>query len=168
MAASFSSGGFSNIFAIPSYQSTAVSGYLSSIGDTNEGLFNRSGRAFPDVAFNGVDFNIIYNGEQSLVDGTSCSSPSFAALVSLINSELIASSLPTLGFLNPLIYSTGASAFTDITSGNNPGCGTDGFSAAKGWDPVCRLYLSWRCKQVSCNPSICRSLDSALQYILSS
>jgi len=24
----------------------------------------------------------------------------------------------------------------DITSGSNPGCGTDGFNATVGWDPV--------------------------------
>jgi hypothetical protein len=27
-------------------------------------------------------------------------------------------------------------AFNDITTGSNPGCSTNGFSAAKGWDPV--------------------------------
>lgn len=27
-------------------------------------------------------------------------------------------------------------AFFDVTSGNNPGCGTSGFSATSGWDPV--------------------------------
>ena len=26
-----------------------------------------------------------------------------------------------------------------ITAGNNPGCGTDGFSAVQGWDPVTGL-----------------------------
>jgi tripeptidyl-peptidase-1 len=31
-------------------------------------------------------------------------------------------------------------AFNDITSGTNPGCNTNGFSASKGWDPVCRCY----------------------------
>ena len=25
--------------------------------------------------------------------------------------------------------------FHDITEGNNPGCGTNGFPAASGWDP---------------------------------
>jgi tripeptidyl-peptidase-1 len=29
--------------------------------------------------------------------------------------------------------------FNDITQGSNPGCGTQGFSAAKGWDPVTGL-----------------------------
>ena len=41
-----------------------------------------------------------------------------------------------LGFLNPLIYSKGVAGFNDITSGSNPGCGTNGFPAGAGWDPV--------------------------------
>ena len=35
------------------------------------------------------------------------------------------------------IYSsTFQKAFNDITNGTNPGCGTEGFSAQPGWDPV--------------------------------
>jgi tripeptidyl-peptidase-1 len=30
-------------------------------------------------------------------------------------------------------------AFFDVTKGTNAGCNTDGFSAAKGWDPVTGL-----------------------------
>lgn len=41
-----------------------------------------------------------------------------------------------LGFLNPFLYGKGVSGLVDITSGNNPGCQTNGFSAARGWDPV--------------------------------
>lgn len=52
-AADFSSGGFSNLFSQPSYQSTAVSNYLSFLGSTDSGLFNISGRAFPDVSAQG-------------------------------------------------------------------------------------------------------------------
>ena len=39
--------------------------------------------------------------------------------------------LPVLGFLNPLLYKIRAEhpdAFNDITVGNNPGCGTEGFN----------------------------------------
>ncbi len=39
------------------------------------------------------------------------------------------------GFLNPLIYAH-PEVFTDIVEGSNPGCNTDGFPAAPGWDPV--------------------------------
>ena len=30
-------------------------------------------------------------------------------------------------------------AFNDITNGTNQGCGTEGFTAAPGWDPVTGL-----------------------------
>ena len=43
-----------------------------------------------------------------------------------------------LGLLNPFLYQN-PTAFNDITQGNNPGCGTSGFEAAKGWDPVTGL-----------------------------
>ena len=41
-----------------------------------------------------------------------------------------------LGWLNPMLYSKGYKAFTDITEGSNVGCGTDGFPATPGWDLV--------------------------------
>lgn len=37
--AGFSGGGFSNTFARPAYQDTAVSNYLQILGNTNAGLF---------------------------------------------------------------------------------------------------------------------------------
>jgi tripeptidyl-peptidase-1 len=40
-----------------------------------------------------------------------------------------------MGFLNPFIYEN-PSIFNDVTTGNNPGCDTDGFYAANGWDPI--------------------------------
>jgi hypothetical protein len=49
----------------------------------------------------------------------------------------VAAGKKSLGFLNPLIYSAqGQAAFTDITTGSNPGCGTKGFPASDGWDPA--------------------------------
>ena len=138
-AATFSSGGFSNYFATPSYQSSAVSSYLSGLGNTNSGKFNRTGRAFPDVSAQGVNVQIVVDGETGGVDGTSCASPIFASVISLLNDQLIAAGRSSLGFLNPLLYSTGASALNDVTSGNNPGCGTNGFLATAGWDPVTGL-----------------------------
>jgi tripeptidyl-peptidase-1 len=57
-------------------------------------------------------------------------------VISLLNDFLISKGKSPLGFLNPLIYSAGGMGFNDITSGSNPGCGTSGFSATKGWDPV--------------------------------
>ncbi|TFY82907.1 hypothetical protein EWM64_g1101 [Hericium alpestre] len=134
-AVDFSSGGFSTLFAIPDYQSADVSAYLSKLGSTNAGLFNKTGRAFPDLAAFGVNVEIVFGGEFGTVDGTSCSTPITASLFALLNDELIAAGKSPLGFLNPFIYAN-QGAFTDITSGDNPGCSTDGFSAGTGWDPV--------------------------------
>ncbi|KAJ7511084.1 family S53 protease [Mycena galericulata] len=52
-AASFSAGGFSNYFAVPSYQTADVPAYLSKLGTTNNGLYNRTGRGFPDASAQG-------------------------------------------------------------------------------------------------------------------
>jgi len=138
IAAELSSGGFSNVFAQPSFQSSAVSTYLTALGSTYSGLFNSSGRAFPDVSAQGERV-VIFNASQAvLVQGTSCSSPIFASIIALINDQLITAGKSVLGYLNPFLYAN-PSAFTDITSGSNPGCGTSGFPAVAGWDPVTGL-----------------------------
>ena len=139
VAADFSGGGFSNIFPRPSYQADVVDSYLSTLGDTNAGLFNTTGRAFPDVSTQSVSFEIRSGGAWELVDGTSAASPTFASIIALLNDRLIAAGKSPLGFLNPFLYSTGASALNDITSGSNPGCNTNGFPARSGWDPVTGL-----------------------------
>ncbi|KAH9049037.1 family S53 protease [Lactarius hengduanensis] len=138
-SALFSSGGFSNYFDTPSYQTTAKAAYLSKLGGTYAGQFNASGRGFPDVSAAGTNLEIVWRGYLTSVEGTSCSSPIFASVVSLLNDRLIAAGKPVLGFLNPFLYSTGASALNDITIGSNPGCGTSGFPATVGWDPVTGL-----------------------------
>lgn len=137
--------GFSNYFAIPSYQSADVASYIAAIGTTNNGKYNKTGRGFPDVAVQGENFEIAWDAQTGTVDGTSCSAPSFASIISLLNDQLgtsrrflsvpfvlficflntVAAGKPVLGFLNPFLYSaTGRAAFNDITSGTNPGCNT--------------------------------------------
>lgn len=69
----------------------------------------------------GWNFHVIDGGDSILVGGTSASSPSFASIIALINDQLVAAGKPVLGFLNPFIYSTASSAFTDITIGKNTG-----------------------------------------------
>ncbi|KDQ08887.1 hypothetical protein BOTBODRAFT_37585 [Botryobasidium botryosum FD-172 SS1] len=133
VAADFSGGGFSNYFPRPRYQSKAVETYLKTIGFEYAGLYNSTGRGYPDVAALGTNFRIIYQGREAGIDGTSASSPTFAAITSLVNDALIAKGRPPLGWLNPWLYSTGYAALNDITSGNNPGCNTTGFAAGPGW-----------------------------------
>ncbi len=140
VCASFSSGGFSNYFGRPSYQDAAVQGYLNSgtAGMPSSSLYNASGAGIPDVSAQGENFEVIQNGFAMPVDGTSCSSPAFTAIIGLVNEARLAAGKSSLGYLNPWIYKTAgpAGAFNDVTKGSNPGCRTQGFPAAKGWDPV--------------------------------
>ena len=64
--ASFSSGGFANLFPSPDYQKDAVAAYLSTYGKNipAQKYWNASGRAFPDISALGVDFPIVVGGEE--------------------------------------------------------------------------------------------------------
>ncbi|PPQ94446.1 hypothetical protein CVT25_002537 [Psilocybe cyanescens] len=139
VAISFSGGGFSRYFPTPSYQTTAVNTFVNGLGTKLSGLFNKTGRAYPDVSAQGQGFQVVIGGRVQSVAGTSASSPTVAAIFSLLNDFRISQGKTALGFINPLIYSTAASGFNDITSGSNPGCGSTGFTAGKGWDPVTGL-----------------------------
>jgi len=135
----FSGGGFSNIFPTPSYQAAAVKNFLKYPPPFTSAQFNNTGnsRGFPDLSANGANYVIGIDGKFGLVFGTSASSPVVGSLITLINDARLAAGKGPVGFLNPSIYSTAfASAFNDITSGGNQGCGTPGFTATTGWDPV--------------------------------
>ncbi|KAH9023378.1 tripeptidyl peptidase A, partial [Lactarius pseudohatsudake] len=137
VAAGFSGGGFSNYFERPNWQNRAVQSFLDSLPKgTYAGLFNPTGRAIPDVSAQADFFRIFLKGNPVLIGGTSAAAPSFAAFVALLNDVRATHGLSPLGFLNPLLYSLNGAGFNDITSGNAPGCGTPGFNATAGWDPV--------------------------------
>jgi tripeptidyl-peptidase-1 len=135
-----SGGGFGEYFSRPAYQEPAVSKYLSAHNNFADqykaDMFNASGRAYPDIAAQSVNYGIVWNGTLRNLDGTSASTPAVAAILALVNDALIASGKPVLGFMNPWLYKGGFEAFTDILSGSSAGCGTPGFPAAKGWDAV--------------------------------
>ncbi|KAJ6485625.1 peptidase S8/S53 domain-containing protein [Mycena sanguinolenta] len=139
VAVSFSGGGFSRYFAQPSYQTASVTPFLNALGSKFSGLYNPAGRAYPDVAAAAEGFQVVIGGRVSGVAGTSCSSPTFAGVVALLNDFRISEGKAPLGFLNPLFYSTAKSGFNDIVSGSNPGCGQTGFTARTGWDSVTGL-----------------------------
>jgi len=138
VAVAFSGGGFSRLFAQPSYQTTAVNGFLAALGNTDAGLFNKAGRAYPDIAAQGLNFQIVVGGTVEPVGGTSASCPTVSSVIALLNDFRLSKGKTTLGFLNPLLYAN-PSVLNDITSGSNPGCGTNGFTARTGWDPVTGL-----------------------------
>lgn len=147
------------MFARPAYQDAAVSTYLSTtVGSNFSGLFNASGRAFPDVATQAVNFRIITAGRDAAVRGTSAAAPTFNGMVALLNTARIQAGMPTMGFLNPFLYSANVSAATamnDVTTGTSTGCNglarfngapngspvvaNAGWTAAVGWDAVTGL-----------------------------
>jgi len=134
------SGGFSNYWARPSYQNAAVEAYFSANTSLPKaGLYNRTGAGFPDVAAQAVNFPIFLHPDEIVhASGTSMASPTFTGIIGLVNEVRLALGKRSLGYLNPLIYKVlgPKGAFNDITSGSNPGCGTSGFHAVPGWDPV--------------------------------
>ena len=103
-------------------------------------VYNDTGKArgFPDVAAIGLNVATVFNGSAYGIGGTSASAPIFASIVTLLNEARLAAGKGPIGFLNPTLYKN-PSAFNDITIGNNPGCGTGGFNATPGWDPVTGL-----------------------------
>jgi tripeptidyl-peptidase-1 len=155
-AAPFSSGGFSNYWAQPSWQSSAVNQYLTSLGSKFNGYYNASGRGFPDVSAQGLNFAIYDKGSLGGVEGTSCSAPTFSGIIGLLNDARLRAGLSSMGFLNPWLYSNASSALNDITSGSSAGCNGyssfnstrlpngkvipgAGWAATTGWDPVTGL-----------------------------
>ena len=131
-----SGGGFSRYFPMPKYQEHTVPEYVKDIGNEFAGLYNPNGRGYPDIAAQGYHFITVWNGTIVPLDGTSCSTPTAAAIISLVNDALLAANKPPMGFLNPWLYSVGYKAFTDVKSGSAIGCGTAGFPAMRGWDAV--------------------------------
>lgn len=105
---------------------------------TNGGLYNRNGRGIPDVAANGDNIALFVGGEFGTEGGTSASSPIFASLVNRIVEERLKIGKGPLGFINPVLYQH-PEVLNDIKNGSNPGCGTNGFDAVEGWDPVTGL-----------------------------
>jgi tripeptidyl-peptidase-1 len=135
----YSGGGFSNVFAQPAYQADAVSHYLTTYPPPYDAqIYNKSGRAFPDISAIGLNVSVVLGGGVQVAGGTSASTPIIASIVTLLNEARIAAGKGPIGFLNPILYAH-PQAFNDITEGSNPGCGTDGFQAQPGWDPVTGL-----------------------------
>lgn len=127
-------GGISpNGFAIPSWQ-TATAGGCSNCSQTL--------RDAPDVSAN-ANFTYYVCADQSACTenyygGTSFAAPLWAGYLALANQQALLNGQPTLGFINPSLYSIGLSSnydadFHDITSGSNGDSATIGYDLASGW-----------------------------------
>jgi uncharacterized protein (TIGR03437 family) len=140
-----SGGGASHLYSKPAWQS-------------GPGVLNDSMRDVPDVTFSAAShdaYEIVYSGSTGAVYGTSCGTPSMAAMVALLNQYQVTKGNQTsagLGNINPQLYrmaQSAPSAFHDIASGNNvvqcaqgsPDCttGSFGYPAGPGYDMVTGL-----------------------------
>ena len=126
-----SGGGYSRLFARPSYQDG-----VARTGTT---------RGVPDVAANAdsdtamaLEFS---DGEFRPASGTSASTPLWAGVIALADQQ----AGPHLGFVNPAIYAIARGpayhrAFHDVVTGDNsvlwPTGVFTGYNAGPGWDPV--------------------------------
>ena len=113
-------GGVSEVFALPSYQQSA------NVPKAPNGFV---GRGVPDVAGDAdpeTGYNVLVDGQQTVIGGTSAVAPLWAGLLARINQSLG----KNVGYLNPLLYTNSVEAtLHDITIGSN---GT--YSAGPGWD----------------------------------
>eukprot|EP00937_MAST-01D_sp_MAST-1D-sp2_P005366 g5366.t1 len=132
-------GGFSDHFAIPSYQADAVATYKTTAASSlpPQSYWNNTGRGYPDVAALGGQQNaycVSVSKTLAGVAGTSAACPVVAGVFAKLNELRLAKGGKPLGFLNPFIYQN-AAAFNDVTQGSNPGVQKGkGFPAVKGWD----------------------------------
>ncbi len=136
-----SGGGFSNVFGLPAYQAAAVKNWFATANPPyGADRFNNSQqtRGYPDIAANGVGYVTAIDDKFGLVYGTSASTPTVASIFVLINQARLDAGKSSIGFVNPVLYANPKS-LNDVISGSNPGCGTQGFSAQAGWDPVTGL-----------------------------
>jgi kumamolisin len=84
-------------------------------------------RGVPDVAGDAsplTGYDVLIDGTQTVVGGTSAVAPLWAGLIARIN----AAAGKPVGFLNPKLYAA-KTAGHDITQGNN-----GSFEATAGWD----------------------------------
>lgn len=113
-------GGVSNIFPLPSYQTSAKVPAQPTTKFVGRGVPDVSGDADPVTGY-----QVRVDGQNQVIGGTSAVAPLWAGLIALLNQALG----HALGFVQPALYQIGESAFRDITSGNN-----GAYSAGPGWD----------------------------------
>ena len=114
-------GGVSNIYPIPSYQSSA--------GVPVQPQTKFAGRGVPDVAGDAdpeTGYKVLVDGQNTVIGGTSAVAPLWAGLIALINQQLG----KPVGFVQPALYQmVSTAAFHEITKGNN-----DGYQAGPKWN----------------------------------
>jgi kumamolisin len=114
-------GGVSTEFALPSYQADANVPDNVDTGKPGRGVPDVAGNADPDTGY-----QVLVDGSEQTIGGTSAVAPLWAGLIALLNQSL---GTP-VGFVHARLYALlGTDAFRDITSGSN-----GAYTAGPGWD----------------------------------
>lgn len=108
------------------------------------GSYNRGGRGYPDISLAAVNYLTVVSGRFISLSGTSASTPVFAGMIALINAARVRDGKTTVGWINPVLYSSEVGFATDILEGDNTcygfgsseACCKEGFHSTVGWDPV--------------------------------
>ena len=139
-----SGGGFSDYFKRPTWQVPGATHYVKTAKFLPPSkYFNADGRIYPDISLVSHNFLIKTGGVYGSVDGTSASSPSVSAMMSILNNLQISNNKATLGPVAPLLYDMYTKCdhcFKDISVGSNNStedsrC-TYGYHAIEGFDAV--------------------------------
>lgn len=86
-------------------QSLAVQGYVAKATMPPASMqYNTSMRAYPDISAISTNFMIFLNSSISPIGGTSASTPTTAAVFSLLNQVRLDAGMPVVGFVNPMLY----------------------------------------------------------------
>jgi len=139
VCSSYSGGGFSTIFDVPSYQESQVTSYLNRTNLTTASA-SRIGRGYPDVSAvfgNDIPYCLMNWLKWSKSGGTSAATPVVASMIALLNQVRANVGGPRLGFINPWLYWAQANfpeAFNDVTTGSNSAWLATGYPATSGWD----------------------------------
>jgi kumamolisin len=118
-------GGVSDVFPLPAWQASA--------GVPDNAVSGSPGRGVPDVAGDAdpdTGYQVLVDGQSTVIGGTSAVAPLWAALIS----RLAQATGGPFGLIQELLYAGVASGqaapgFQDITSGSN-----GAYSAGPGWD----------------------------------
>jgi uncharacterized membrane protein len=125
---------------IPAWQATAIGQFNAVAAKPGSTVLRNS----PDVSAEAnFDFYVCADQRGCVANeygGTSFAAPMWAGYVALANQQAVANGQPTIGFLNPVLYATGAAggsaysaAFHDVSAGSNGYAAIAGYDLATGW-----------------------------------